>query len=63
MSDEKEQPKFESGPTYIDRFLKPNQKGPVPQDRSPEGLKAVREARERRRAASKKALYDFGRRQ
>jgi len=49
--------------TYIDRFLKPNQRVPTPEDRSPETMKAIREAREKRKAASKAALYAFGRRQ
>lgn len=59
MSDE---PKFDDK-TYINRFLKPNQRAPIPQDRSPEAMKALREEREKRKAVRKAALYNFGKRQ
>jgi hypothetical protein len=59
MSDE---PKFEGGETYIDRFLRPNQKGDPGVDRTPEARAAREAVRAKRKAAQKAALYEYGRR-
>ena len=57
MNDE---PKFEDNTSSIDRFLKPSQRMPVLDTEAARLARA--EAREKRKAAARAALRDYGRR-
>lgn len=57
MTDE---PKFEDNKSSIDRFLKPSQRAPVLD--TEEARLARLEARDKRKAAQRAALFDYGRR-